>query len=433
MIGQILLQLILIALNAIFACAEIAVISSNETRIDKLAEQGNKPAKRLQALQNRPAQFLATIQVAITLSGFLGSAFAADHFSEALVQLLVNWGIPIPQATLQTISVVLITILLSFLTLVFGELVPKRIAMRKAESIALGISGMIQVLAKLCSPLVWLLTAATNGVLRLFRIDPNAEEEEISEEDIRMMADAGSEKGVIAAEENEMIQNVFAFNDWTAEEIMTHRTELQLLWERDSLDSWKQTIRQTPHRYYPICGEHTDDILGVLDTRKLFAVAEQTKECVMKTAVVPAFFIPSTAKANDVFHSMRKAGQSYAIVLDEFGGTDGVLTMLDLMERLVGSLDEAADASELQEENGIYRIAGNCELERMEETLRMQLPETDATTAGGWIVEQLGRIPHTGETLLLQGYQFQIEKANPRKVLLFSATPHTESASAAAF
>ena len=248
-----------------------------------------------------------------------------------------------------------------------------------------------------------------------------------------MMADAGSEKGVIAAEENEMIQNVFAFNDWTAEEIMTHRTELQLLWERDSLDSWKQTIRQTPHRYYPICGEHTDDILGVLDTRKLFAVTEQTKECVMKTAVVPAFFIPSTAKANDVFHSMRKAGQSYAIVLDEFGGTDGVLTMLDLMERLVGSLDEAADASELQEENGIYRIAGNCELERMEETLRMQLPETDATTAGGWIVEQLGRIPHTGETLLLHGYQFQIEKANPRKVLLFSATPHTESASTAAF
>ena len=335
MIGQILLQLILIALNAIFACAEIAVISSNETRIDKLAEQGNKPAKRLQALQNRPAQFLATIQVAITLSGFLGSAFAADHFSEALVQLLVSWGIAIPQTTLQTISVVLITILLSFLTLVFGELVPKRIAMRKAEPIALGISGMIQVLAKLCTPLVWLLTAATNGVLRLFRIDPNAEEEEISEEDIRMMADAGSEKGVIAAEENEMIQNVFAFNDWTAEEIMTHRTELQLLWERDSLDSWKQTIRQTPHRYYPICGEHTDDILGVLDTRKLFAVAEQTKECVMKTAVVPAFFIPSTAKANDVFHSMRKAGQSYAIVLDEFGGTDGVLTMLDLMERLV--------------------------------------------------------------------------------------------------
>ena len=221
MIGQILLQLILIALNAIFACAEIAVISSNETRIDKLAEQGNKPAKRLQALQNRPAQFLATIQVAITLSGFLGSAFAADHFSEALVQLLVSWGVAIPQATLQTISVVLITILLSFLTLVFGELVPKRIAMRKAEPIALGISGMIQVLAKLCSPLVWLLTAATNGVLRLFRIDPNAEEEEISEENIRMMADAGSEKGVIAAEENEMIQNVFAFNDWTAEEIMT--------------------------------------------------------------------------------------------------------------------------------------------------------------------------------------------------------------------
>ena len=193
MIGQILLQIVLIAMNAIFACAEIAVISSNETRIAKMAEQGNKKAKRLQNMQTSPAQFLATIQVAITLSGFLGSAFAADHFSEALVSLLLSWGVPIPAATLQAISVILITILLSFFTLVFGELVPKRIAMRKAESVALGISTMIHVISKLFSPLVWLLTASTNGVLRLLHIDPNEEAEDVSEEDIRMMADAGSE------------------------------------------------------------------------------------------------------------------------------------------------------------------------------------------------------------------------------------------------
>lgn len=426
MIGQIILQIVLIAMNAIFACAEIAVISSNETRIAKMAEQGSKKAQRLQKMQSSPAQFLATIQVAITLSGFLGSAFAADHFSEALVSLLLSWGVPIPAATLQTISVILITILLSFFTLVFGELVPKRIAMRKAEAIALGISNVIHVISKLFSPLVWLLTAATNGVLRLLHIDPNEEAEDVSEEDIRMMADAGSEKGIIAAEENEMIQNVFEFNDWTAEEIMTHRTELQMLWERDTLATWKQTIRNTPHRYYPVCGESPDDIIGILDTRKLFAVEEQTKECLLQTAVVPAFFIPSTAKANAIFRMMREAGQSYAIVLDEFGGTDGVLTMLDLIERLVGSLDEAADATELQEENGVYRIAGTCELERMEESLHIQLHETDATTAGGWIVEQLGRIPNTGETLLTNGYQFIVEKADPRKVLLLSATIQPE-------
>lgn len=430
MIGQIILQIVLIAMNAIFACAEIAVISSNETRIAKMAEQGNKKAKRLQNMQTSPAQFLATIQVAITLSGFLGSAFAADHFSEALVSLLLSWGVPIPAATLQTISVILITILLSFFTLVFGELVPKRIAMRKAESVALGISTMIHVISKLFSPLVWLLTASTNGVLRLLHIDPNEEAEDVSEEDIRMMADAGSEKGIIAAEENEMIQNVFEFNDWTAEEIMTHRTELQMLWERDSLAVWKQTIRNTPHRYYPVCGESPDDIIGILDTRKLFAVEEQTKECLLQTAVAPAFFIPSTAKANAIFRMMREAGQSYAIVLDEFGGTDGVLTMLDLVERLVGSLDEAADATELQEENGVYRIAGTCELERLEESLHIQLNDTEATTAGGWVVEQLGRIPDAGETLLANGYQFIVEKAGPRKVLLLSATVQPETATA---
>lgn len=430
MIGQIILQIVLIAMNAIFACAEIAVISSNETRIAKMAEQGNKKAKRLQNMQTSPAQFLATIQVAITLSGFLGSAFAADHFSEALVSLLLSWGVPIPAATLQTISVILITILLSFFTLVFGELVPKRIAMRKAESVALGISTMIHVISKLFSPLVWLLTASTNGVLRLLHIDPNEEAEDVSEEDIRMMADAGSEKGIIAAEENEMIQNVFEFNDWTAEEIMTHRTELQMLWERDSLAVWKQTIRNTPHRYYPVCGESPDDIIGILDTRKLFAVEEQTKECLLQTAVAPAFFIPSTAKANAIFRMMREAGQSYAIVLDEFGGTDGVLTMLDLVERLVGSLDEAADATELQEENGVYRIAGTCELERLEESLHIQLNDTEATTAGGWVVEQLGRIPDAGETLLANGYQFIVEKADPRKVLLLSATVQPETVTA---
>ncbi len=430
MIGQIILQIVLIAMNAVFACTEIAVISSNETRIAKMAEQGSKKAQRLQKMQTNPAQFLATIQVAITLSGFLGSAFAANHFSEALVSLLLSWGVPIPAATLQTISVILITILLSFFTLVLGELVPKRIAMRKAESIALGLSNMIHVISKLFSPLVWLLTAATNGVLRLLHIDPNEEAEAVSEEEIRMMADAGSEKGIIAAEENEMIQNVFEFNDWTAEEIMTHRTELQMLWERDSLAVWKQTIRNTPHRYYPICGESPDDIIGILDTRKLFAIEEPTKECFLQTAVKPAFFIPSTAKANAIFRMMREAGQSYAIVLDEFGGTDGVLTMLDLVERLVGSLDEVADATELQEENGIYRIAGTCELDRLEESLHIQLHDTEATTAGGWIVEQLGHIPDTGETLLTNGYQFIVEKADPRKVLLLSATVQPKTVTA---
>ncbi|MEG2010237.1 MAG: CNNM domain-containing protein, partial [Oscillospiraceae bacterium] len=177
-IWQILLQVLLIALNAVFACAEIAVISMNDNKLAQMAAQGDKRAVRLARLTSQPARFLATIQVAITLSGFMGSAFAADNFSDKLVQWLLSLGVTVPVATLDTVSVIVITLILSYFTLVFGELVPKRIAMKKAEALALGMSGLITAISKLFAPLVWLLTASTNGILRLFGIDPNAEDEE---------------------------------------------------------------------------------------------------------------------------------------------------------------------------------------------------------------------------------------------------------------
>ena len=189
-----LVQAALIALNAIFACAEIAVISMNDTRMAKLASQGDKRALRLKRLTSQPARFLATIQVAITLSGFLGSAFAADNFSDGLVTWLIGLGVPLPRATLDTLAVILITIILSYFTLIFGELVPKRVAMHKAEPLALALSALISGIAKIFSPIVSFLTFSTNTVLRLMHIDPNAEDEEVSEEEIRMMVDAGSEK-----------------------------------------------------------------------------------------------------------------------------------------------------------------------------------------------------------------------------------------------
>ncbi|MEG1968470.1 MAG: CNNM domain-containing protein, partial [Clostridia bacterium] len=211
-IWQILLQILLIALNAVFACAEIAVISMNDNKLAQMAAQGDKRAVRLARLTSQPARFLATIQVAITLSGFMGSAFAADNFSDKLVQWLLSLGVTVPVATLDTAAVIVITLILSYFTLVFGELVPKRIAMKKAEALALGMSGLITAISKLFAPLVWLLTASTNGILRLFGIDPNAEDEEVSEEEIRMMVDVGNQKGVIDPVEREMIQNVFEFD-----------------------------------------------------------------------------------------------------------------------------------------------------------------------------------------------------------------------------
>ena len=247
---QIFLQLVLIALNAVFACAEIAVLSMSDAKLERLAENGNKKASKLQKLKSNPARFLATIQVAITLSGFLGSAFAAENFSELIVDWLIQW-IPISPATLEAISVVVITILLSFITLVFGELVPKRVAMRKAEKMALGLSGTIGFISGAFAPLVWLLTCSTNGVLRLMGIDPHAEDSEVSEEEISMMADDAAEKGIIDEEENSIIQNVFEFDDLTVGEAMTHRTEMVILWKDEPIEEWKSSIFASAHTFIP--------------------------------------------------------------------------------------------------------------------------------------------------------------------------------------
>ena len=394
-IWQILLQFVLIALSAIFACAEIAVLSVNENRLAKMAEEGDKRAKRLQKLTKNPAGFLATIQVAITLSGFLGSAFAADNFSDPLVKWLLDLGVPIPSATLNAISVVVITILLSFITLVFGELVPKRVAMQKTVKIALGLSGIIRVVAKIFAPLVWLLTASTNGILRLMRIDPNASESDVSEEDIRMMADAGSEKGAIDEDENTIIQNVFEFNDLTVGEIMTHRTEVVMLWQEDPIEEWKKTIYEKPHTFYPVCEDTVDRVIGILDARKFFRLPEQTKEQAIELAVSKPLFSASHTKTDDLFRQMKGTKTHFAVIIDEFGGTDGIVTINDLIELLIGELEETpGEITRLDEYT--YQIACDTELNKVERELKEDF-KSDAATVSGWIVEQLGALPQVGD------------------------------------
>ena len=317
--GSLILQIVLIAINAIFACVEIAVVSVNDTKLEKMVSDGNKKAIRLQKLTSQPSRFLATIQVAITLSGFLGSAFAADNFSEPLVAWLLSIGVPIPERTLDTIAVVLITLILSYVTLIFGELVPKRVAMNKTEAIALGLSGLITFFSKLFAPLVWLLTASTNGVLRILGIDPNEKEDEVTEEEIRMMVDAGSEKGAIDCEEKELIQNVFEFNDISVEEICTHRTDVSMLWMDESIDEWEEIIHESRHSYFPVCGEDVDDIIGILDAKDYFRLKEKNHEIIMREAIKPAYFVPENVKASTLFQNMKKSGNYFAVVIDEYG------------------------------------------------------------------------------------------------------------------
>lgn len=410
----ILLQVFLIALNAVFACAEIAVISMNDSKLAKLAAEGDKRAVRLARLTSQPARFLATIQVAITLSGFLGSAFAAENFSDGLVAWLVGLGVTVPPAALDSIAVVVITLVLSYFTLIFGELVPKRVAMRKAEVLALGMSAFISAIAKIFAPIVWVLTISTNAILRFLRIDPNAEDDAISEKEIRMMVDVGSEKGAIDHEEKQFIQNVFEFDNKTAGDIATHRTEITLLWLEESMDEWKETIHNSRHALYPICDESADNIVGILNAKDYFRLADKSRECVMNSAVKPAYFVPEDVKADVLFRNMRHSRNALAVVLDEYGGMEGIVTINDLVEQLVGELrdDEGIENEVVLIEaidSQTWKIHGVAPLDAVAEALGIKLPVEDYNTFSGLVFGALGTIPQDGETVEVETAGLQVK------------------------
>lgn len=397
------LQFILIIINAIFACAEIAVISMNDNKLARLASLGDKRAIRLAKLTEQPARFLSTIQVGITLAGFLASAFAADNFSDLLVNWLVSLGVSIAPATLDTLVVIVITLILSYFTLVLGELVPKRVAMRKAEELALAISGLIYYVSLIFGPLVWFLTLSTNFLLRLLGIDPNAEDDVITEEEIRMMVDAGSEKGAISHNEKDMIQNIFEFNDKNAADIMTHRTDVVILWMDESDLQWEQTILENRHSVYPVCDESPDQVIGILKAKDYFRVKEKTRDKIIEQALRPAYFVPETVRLDLLFHNMKKTRNHFAIVLDEYGGMSGIITMNDLLEEIVGDLEDD-DTVPIEPplieriDPQVWRISGSAPLDIVSQQLGVALPEDGYDTFGGLIFGLLGTVPEDGST-----------------------------------
>lgn len=410
---MILLQVILIALNSVFACAEIAIISMNDTKLAKMASDGDKRAVRLAKLTSQPARFLATIQVAITLSGFLGSAFAAENFSGVLVDWVIGLGVPIAPSVLNSIAVILITVILSYFTLVFGELVPKQVAMRKAETMALGLSGMISSISRVFAPLVNLLTASTNGILRLMGIDPNAEEENVSEEEIRMMVDVGSEKGTIDHQEREFIQNVFEFDDLSAEDLVTHRTEVIMLDLEDPMDVWVETISNTRYSLYPVCEGSADNIVGVLSAKDYFRLEDRSRESVMENVVSSAYFVPDTVKADVLFRNMKQERHKLAIVMDEYGGMTGIVTINDLVEQLVGELGSDEEEEKIVQlevlSEGKWKVHGSILLEELAEEIGMPLPCEEYDTLNGLIFDALGSIPEDGADIEVEAAGISIQ------------------------
>ncbi|MDF2616217.1 MAG: hemolysin [Sedimentibacter sp.] len=412
-LGPLILQVILISVNAVFASAEIAVISMNDNRMAKMAAEGDKRAIKLSKLTLQPSQFLSIIQVGITLAGFFGSAFAADNFASKLTAFLIRTGVDLPASTMNTISVIVITLILSYFTLVFGELVPKRVAMKNAEKLALFMSGMLYFISKVFKPLVWLLTASTNGILRLIGIDPNSEDEEVTEEDIRMMVDVGSEKGSINVNEKEMIQNIFEFDNKTAEEVMTHRTEVNILWLDETDEEWEQKIIESRHSRYPLCDGSADNVIGVLNVKDYFRLKDKSRENIMDKAIKPAYYVPETVRTDVMFQNMKKTRNHFAVVFDEYGGMSGVITMDDLIEQIVGSFDDdyltPEEPTIVKIDEDTWKIKGSAYLDDVSKQLGIPLPDEDFDTFGGLVFGVLGIIPEDGSTMEMDEYGLKIK------------------------
>lgn len=419
MLLAVLLQVFLIFLNAVFASAEIAVVSVSEARFNSLAEKGDKKAKKILKLKQNPSKFLATIQVCITLSGFLGSAFAAENFATPLVDLILKTNINISRNVLESICVVLITIVIAFFSIVFGELVPKRIAMNKKEGISLGLSGLLRVVSKIFAPIVWLLTASTNLVLKLLRVKATADE--VTEEEIKSMVESSSASGIILKDENEIIQNVFEMNDIDVSEICTHRVDVIHLKTTDTFAKWKKIIYNTKHSFYPVCGEKIDDVIGVLDVKDFFRLNAKTKEEVLNSKLIKTpFFVPESMKANVLFNKMKQQGNYFAVVVDEYGGMTGIISVRDLIEVLVGDLYEEGELDEIEMiSDGLFKISGNASVDEVNESLSVKIDTEEYDTFGGYVLALLGEVPEDGAKPILETKEMEIkvEKVLKRRII----------------
>lgn len=405
--GSIILKLILlfvlVLVNAFFAMSEIAIISLNDNLIDKQAEEGNKKAKQVKKLTDNPSNFLSTIQIGVTLAGFLTSASASQTFATMLANKLISLGSPIPASVINGISVVLITIIMSYFSLVLGELAPKRMAMQKPEKIAFKVVGVLLVVKKICTPFVKVLSASTNLIVKLFGFDPNADEESVTEEEIRMMVDVGQEKGVIEDLQKEMIDNIFDFDDIDVSDIMTHRTDMCAVEDTDSLEQIVSTAIENGYSRIPVFHEDPDNIIGIVYVKDLLKYISSSlpKNIGPKDVMRQAYYVPFSKSCGSLFEEMSEKRVQMAVVVDEYGGTAGIVTMEDLLEAIVGNIRDEYDEDEDEEivaagEN-IFTIDGTAYIEEVNELIGDVIPEGDYDTLGGFIISRLGFIPKDGD------------------------------------
>lgn len=421
MLIPILVLVILTGLNAFFAASEMAFISLNDNKIEKQAKEGNKKAKQIAKMLETPSKFLSTIQIGITLAGFLSSAFASDTFADMMAPAL-NELIPLGLGVWKSISIILITIILSFITIIFGELVPKRLAMKHYEKIAFASIGIIRWISIATSPFVKLLTATTNAISKLFGVSEN-EEEIVTEEEIKMMVDQGEENGTIEEEEKELINNVFEFNDTTVSEIMTHRTDIFAVdIDMNQEELLEEIIKdECRHSRIPVYDETIDEIKGVLYVKDIIKNMNK-KTFKIKSIMKEAYFVSQNKLINELFKELQRNKKHIAIIVDEYGGTAGIITMEDILEEIVGDIYDEYDEIEEQYEkidDKTFLLSGNMTIYDVNKILESNIPEGDYDTLSGYLQKKLGRIPEEEENPIIETEEltFKIEEYEDKRIL----------------
>lgn len=422
---KVVLLFILTLLNAFFAMSEIAIISLNDTKIDKLAEEGHKKAKQVKKLTENSSNFLSTIQIGVTLAGFLTSATAAQSFATMLTDALANTAIAnvIPLGIISGVSTVLITLITSYFSLVLGELAPKKIAMQKPEKVSFAVVPVLLFVSKVTKPFVKILSLSTNAVVRLFGLDPNADEEEVTEEEIRMMVDVGQEKGVIEDVQKEMINNIFEFDDIDVADIMTHRTDMACVDEEDSLSEAIQLSMEEGYSRIPVYEEDPDNVVGIVYIKDLLKYIGSTlpETLRLKDVMRKAYYVPESKRCGALFAEMTEKHIQMAIVVDEYGGTAGLVTLEDIVEAIVGNIQDEYD-NEDEEISKInettFTIDGVTDLEEVEEQLGIEFPKDDFDTLGGFIISQLGFLPQDGDmnTVEFENIRFTVLNVEDRRI-----------------
>jgi putative hemolysin len=420
---NILIIIILIILNAYFAGSEMALVSINDTKLRMMAESGDKKAESVKQLLSEPSKFLSTIQIGITLAGFLSSAFASEAFADRLVAWILARGVGISAAVLKPVAVILITFILSYFTLVFGELVPKRLAMQQAEKLSLKVVGPLRLLSAITSPIVKLLTVSTNFFVRLAGGNPYADDEEVTEEEIRMLIDVGEEKGAIDEIEKQFINNVFDFDDKSAADIMTHRTRVAAIPADSSLDDIVELLNAEKYTRIPVYEDSIDNIIGILHVKDLlmYLTNNGMQDFDIKKLIRMPYFVPESKKLNDLFRELQIKKIHMVVVVDEYGGTAGIITVEDLLEEIVGNIFDEYDEEEYKYEKvdeSTYLFDGSISLEQVSELINVMLPVDDYDTLSGYVIGQLGQIPNEGEKPIVEmdNLVFKVEEIEDKTI-----------------